>query len=293
MTVHGSKGLEFEAVHVPGLTVTSFPWNNRGQRCPPPLGMIEGAEALSVAEEAKQSQENEEQCLFFVALSRARTHLRIYLARLQSNGKNRKPSPFLSWLPSKLVIERADPPVLLLPAGAPRPVAIMVSLPTDFQVTDSRLTTYQKCPRRFFYTHVLGLGSARKATAFSRTHDCLYDLIHWLADARQTAEPTLAEAEAAFEKIWEARGPRDHAFASDYRRLASRLINTLIRGGAGRRFREAQPLAIDFPNGRVVVEPNEIAELPSGSVMLRRVHTGKKRSDEYDRLDYTLYQLAG
>jgi DNA helicase-2/ATP-dependent DNA helicase PcrA len=293
MTVHGSKGLEFEAVHVPGLTVSSFPWNNRGQRCPPPVGMIEGAEAMSVAEEAKQSQENEEQCLFFVALSRARTYLRLYLARLQSNGKNRKPSPFLSWLPSKLVIERADPPVLLLPAGAPRPAAIMVSLPTDFQVTDSRLTTYQKCPRRFFYTHVLGLGSARKATAFSRTHDCLYDLIRWLADARQTAEPTLAEAEAAFEKIWEARGPGDHAFASDYRRLASRLINTLIRAGAGRRFREAQPLAIDFPNGRVVVEPNEIAELPSGSVMLRRVHTGKKRSDEYDRLDYTLYQLAG
>ena len=25
MTVHGSKGLEFEAVHVPGLTVASFP----------------------------------------------------------------------------------------------------------------------------------------------------------------------------------------------------------------------------------------------------------------------------
>lgn len=293
MTVHGSKGLEFEAVHVPGLTVSSFPWNNRGQRCPPPLGMIEGAEALSVAEEAKQSQENEEQCLFFVALSRARTYLRLYLARFQANRKNRKPSPFLSWLPSKLVIELADAPTLPLPADAPRPAAIMVSLPPGFQVTDSRLTAYQKCPRRFFYTHVLGLGSARKATAFSRTHDCLYDLIRWLADTRRTAEPALEDAEAAFEKIWQARGPRDHAFAADYRRLATRLITALIRAGAGRRFREAQPLAIDFPNGRVVVEPNEIAELPNGSVMLRRVHTGYKRSDEYDRLDYTLYQLAG
>ena len=35
-------------------------------------------------------------------------------------------------------------------------------------------------------------------------------------------------------------------------------------------FRAAQPLAIDFPNGRVVVEPDEIAELPNGSVVLRR-----------------------
>ena len=30
MTVHGSKGLEFEAVHVPGLTVSSFPLSNHG-----------------------------------------------------------------------------------------------------------------------------------------------------------------------------------------------------------------------------------------------------------------------
>ena len=36
MTVHGSKGLEFEAVHVPGLTKQSFPSSYRGQRCPPP-----------------------------------------------------------------------------------------------------------------------------------------------------------------------------------------------------------------------------------------------------------------
>ena len=42
MTVHGSKGLEFEAVHLPGLTVASFPSSNRGPRCPPPSGMIEG-----------------------------------------------------------------------------------------------------------------------------------------------------------------------------------------------------------------------------------------------------------
>ena len=40
MTVHGSKGLELEAVHIPGLTVASFPSSYRGQRCPPPAGMM-------------------------------------------------------------------------------------------------------------------------------------------------------------------------------------------------------------------------------------------------------------
>jgi superfamily I DNA/RNA helicase len=293
MTVHGSKGLEFEAVHVPGLTVSSFPWNVRGQRCPPPAGMIEGAEALTVSEEARQAQENEEQCLFFVALSRARTHLRVYHARFQENGNKRSPSPFLAWIPKGRSVEIDNPATMPLPPGAPRLTPIQISLGCATQITDRRLSLYDKCPRRYFYTHMLGLGGARKATAFSRTHDCLYELIEWLADTRRTGSPTIADAEIAFEAMWQARGPKDHGYAADYRRLASRLIAALIRAGAGRRFRNTEPLAIDFPNGRVIVEPDEMAELPNGTVILRRVRTGQKRSDEYDRLDYTLYQLAG
>ncbi len=291
MTVHGSKGLEFEAVHVPGLTVASFPSSNRGQRCPPPNGVIDGAADVSPADEAKRAHEHEEECLFFVALSRARTHLRLYHARKQRNGNGRSPSPFLNWL-ATLAQDVTNPSVLPLPPGAPRPEPIAITWAADWSVTDSRLGAYEKCPRRFFYTHVLGLGGARKPTAFSRTHDCLYDLLRWLADARRSAEPSLGQAEAAFEAIWNVRGPADHAFADDYRKLASRLIAGLLKAGAGRRFREAQPLAIDFPNGRVLVEPNELAELADGTVVIRRVRTGYKRSDEYDRLEYTLYHLA-
>jgi len=290
MTVHGSKGLEFEAVHVPGLTAASFPSSNRGQRCPPPVGMIEGAEALTVSDEATLSHEHEEQCLFFVALSRARTHLRIYLARLQPNGNNRSPSAFLDWIHA---VEITRPKTFPLPQGALRPEAVTVAGGTDSQITDSSLNAYQKCPRRYFYTHVLGLGAARKSTAFLRTHNCLYDLIRWLGETRVTGEPTLAAAEAAFEAIWQDRGPLDHGFAPDYRRLASRLIAALVKSGAGRRFRDAEPIALDLPNGRVIVEPDEIAELPNGTVVLRRVRTGYKRTDEYDKLDYTLYHLAG
>ena len=292
MTVHGSKGLEFEAVHVPGLTVSSFPATNRGQRCPPPVGMIEGAEGLSVKEQGKRSHEDEEQCLFFVALSRARTYVRLHLARRQPNGNNRSASPFLAWLPPALIDEIRQPATLPLPPEAPRPTPVEVRRGSEWSITDSRLGAYEKCPRRFFYTHVLGLGAARKRTAFSQTHDCLYELIRWLSDARRSMEPTLAEAEAAFEAVWQARGPAEHAFCDDYRRLASRLVAALVGAGAGRRFREAEPLAVDLPNGRVLVEPNELAELPDGTVALRRVRTGYKRSDEYDRLEYALYQLA-
>ena len=292
MTIHGSKGLEFEAVHVPGLTVSSFPSSRRSQRCPPPVGMIEGDENLTVAAAAKQAHEHEEQCLFFVALSRAKTYLRLHLARKQPNGKNRNASPFLDWLPSDLVNEVAQPPILPQPAGASSPAPVEVAWSADWRLTDSHLTAYDKCPRRFFYTHVIGLGNARKTTAFSQTHDCIHGLLNWLADAHLTSNPTLAEAEAAFEAIWRKCGPADHAFAEDYRRLASRIVKALVRAGADRRFRAPEQIAIDFPNGRVIVEPDEIAELPNGTVALRHVRTGSKRSDEYDHLEYTLYHTA-
>lgn len=292
MTVHGGKGLEFEAVHVPGLTVSSFPSAYRGQRCPPPVGMIEGTEGLSVRDQGKQSHEHEEECLFFVALSRARTYLHLYLARKQSNGNSRSPSRFLEWLPSAFRDEIDQPATLPLPPEAPRSTPIEVRRGSEWSITDSRLRAYEKCPRRFFYTHMLGLGSARKRTAFSQTHDCLYELLRWLANTRRTKEPTLAEVEKRFEAIWQANGPVEHFFRDDYRRLASRLISALSHAGTERRFRETEPLAIALPNGRVLVEPNELAELPDGTTALRRIRTGSKRTDEYDRLEYALYQLA-
>ena len=292
MTVHGSKGLEFEAVHVPGLTKSSFPTMNRGSRCPPPVGLVHGAEDLSGKEERRRSHGQEEECLFFVALSRARSHLCLHLARRQSNGKNRTASPFLSWFTAELFDEDGQSPTLPLPPDARRPTSVVVTRGSEWSVTDSGLAGYEKCPRRFFYTHVLGLRGARKPTAFSRTHRCVYELMRWLTHARRESKPTAAEIEAAFEEIWHAYGPVRHAFCNDYRRLASRLVAGLIRAGAGQRFLKTKPLAFDLPHGRVVVEPDELAELPDGRVAVRRVRTGYKRVQEYDRLEYALYWLA-
>jgi DNA helicase-2/ATP-dependent DNA helicase PcrA len=293
MTVHGSKGLEFDAVHIPGLTKASFPSSYRGQRCPPPVGLIAGADGLSVSDEAKRSHTHEEECLFFVAMSRARTYLTFHHTQLSANGNKRNPSEFLGTITQYLIRQVDDPTVIPLPADAPRPMPIVVRRAPDWAMTDYRLELYQKCPRRFFYTHILGLRGARKATAFSRTHDCLYEVIRWLAETRVGANPSVADAEAIFETLWQERGPNDHAFAGDYRRLASRLVGVLVNSGAGRRFRKAEPLAIDLPNGRVMVEPNEMAELPNGTVVLRRIRTGHRTQNEYDGLEYTLYHLAG
>lgn len=292
MTVHGSKGLEFEAVHVPSLTKTSFPAAYRGQRCPPPVDMVEGVQGLSVAEEAKRSHAEEEECLFFVALSRARTHLRLTLARHFDSGRKRSASDFLERIPSPLLTSGASPKITAAPIVDSGATAI-VNYPADWRLTNAKLELYGKCPRRFFYTHVLGLGAAKRATAFSRTHDCLYRLISWLSDRRAEAATDQKEVESEFDRIWREHGPTDHGFAEDYRRLALRLIGALVQAGRDVKFRKAESLMLDLPNGRIVVEPNEIAERANGAVVLRRVRTGYRRQDEYDRLDYALYRLAG
>jgi hypothetical protein len=118
-------------------------------------------------------------------------------------------------------------------------------------------------------------------------------LVDWLVSARVAAKPTLADTQAEFERLWTAKGPTDDAYAEDYHRLATNLVAALVRLGEERKFRESEPLAIDLANGRVIVEPDEMAELADGTVVLRRVRTGHKRSTEYDRLEYTLYELAG
>jgi superfamily I DNA/RNA helicase/Zn-dependent peptidase ImmA (M78 family) len=290
MTIHGSKGLEFDAVHIPGLTVGGIPLSYRGQRCPPPVGLIE---ASGASEDAKTTHAAEEECLFFVALSRARTHLRLSLFRKQENGNNRNPSSFLTWLTAGTFKEIASPATLPKTISTPILTQVAVVRSSLSPLTDARLVSYDKCPRRYFYTHILGLGGARKATAYTRTHDCIFRAIDWLAAARAEAAPNLIELEAAFEEIWVNHGPTEHGLAVEYRGLASKLLKTLIDAGNGRRFRNANALAIDLANGRVLVEPSEIAELPDGTILVRRVRTGQKRSDEYDRLEYTLYQLAG
>jgi len=293
MTVHASKGLEFDAVHIPGLTKASFPTTNKGQKCPPPVGLIIGAGGSASADIAKHDHEQEEQCLFFVAVSRARNHLRLYYSRRQPNGNNRTRSPFVDWIAGPLIKEIAKPARLALPSGAPAPRNLEVAWPSSWTIEHRRLKAYDKCALRFFYTHILRIRSARTATPFSRAHDCLYNLIQWLANTRLIAPPSAEVFLAEVSRIWQEKGPIDHAYAEDYKQIVVDLGTTLLKAGEGLAFRKAEPLTVSFPSGIVVVEPDEIASLPDGQTMLRMVQTGHKRSDEYDRPEYTLYMLVG
>ena len=97
MTIHGSKGLEFPVTHIPGLNADTLPRTPPAPQCPPPDGMVEGGEG-SALEVFRSDAREEQECLFYVALSRARDRLFLYAPIQKSNGHARPISRFVDAL---------------------------------------------------------------------------------------------------------------------------------------------------------------------------------------------------
>lgn len=289
MTIHGSKGLEFPLVHLPDLIVTKMPLSHRPPRCPPPDGLIAGFEEISALDALKQGHEQEQECVFFVALSRARDQLHLSASSLLAGGNKRKPSPYLDRIAAHL--EPIPSPRAI--AGPP-PVSsdIPVTWAAPPSLTDHHLRQYESCPRRFFYSYVLSLGGRRSETAFGKMHDALQSVLDWLTTTYPAGSVEPATAEAELDTAWQQRGPVDHPFAGDYRRIAGELLAYLVTTRAAGPLVEPKPLTVMLGQSRVTVVPNHVVRRPDDSIVVRKVKTGRLTSDEFDGLDYTVLLLA-
>jgi superfamily I DNA/RNA helicase len=100
LTVHASKGLEFEAVFVSGLVDERFPIRPRGVRFVDP-GLLSAGSPTPRAQ-LDQSLLFEERRLFYVALTRAKTYL--FLTGVEESAEDSlKASTFLRELEDRLV----------------------------------------------------------------------------------------------------------------------------------------------------------------------------------------------
>jgi hypothetical protein len=280
LTIHGSKGLEFEAVHLPGMTRGRVPLQYRGIRCPPPDGMVEEANAMTGREYHRAIHAAEEECLYFVAASRARKHLRHY-------GLTERPSDFTSKISPPLEIKRGSPE-LPLPAGAANNWSVAVAPGTGVLNADE-LSRFDRCPRRFLYTYVLDLVGRQRETPFVRAHDCVY------ATIRAAKEHDKARDKAwlldQLDTVWKERGPRE-LYEDDYRRIAEQTVEHFHAACVGLDLQKVETLVIDLIHAKVEVNPDQIAKRPDGTMLLRRIRTGKAASEEEDEWIYTLYHEA-
>ena len=112
MTIHQSKGLEFDAVWVLGLVHFNFPGRDRA-RTDIPDALL--PEALPRGKDAHVAEQRR---LAYVAMTRARRHLYLSTDRAGDNGMGQRPSAFLEASRAAL----GDPPYLEVGAAPDRAV---------------------------------------------------------------------------------------------------------------------------------------------------------------------------
>ncbi len=289
MTIHGSKGLEFPIVHLPDLIVTKMPRPNRPPRCPPPDGIIDGTEGISSLQALQQGHEQEQECVFFVALSRARDQLHLSASSQQANGNRRNRSSFLDCLAPHLT-------EITAPRAIDGPVAHHANVPVTWRtapcLTDQQLALYDRCPRRFFYTHVMKLGGRRSETPFTQMHDALQSVLDWIATEHPASHPAQHVVEAQLNAAWQSNGPADHPFVADYRRIAGELVSYLLASRQSHDLVAPKPLTLTVGDSQITVIPNHVVRKSDGSIAVRKVKTGRPTSDEFTGLDYTVMLLA-
>ena len=170
MTVHKSKGLEFE--HVFLIKVLSGRWDNSFSRnnIKLPLGIIK----TDIASVMLDKDIEEDRRLFYVALTRAKNQIYISYSKFNESGKELLPSVFINEIDQKLIQKinsnldtEAESLINFFHPKTPK----IISLNLDFYLKDylanqyrfniTHLNSYLKCPLCFFFKTILRLPSPK------------------------------------------------------------------------------------------------------------------------------------
>ena len=287
MTMHGSKGLEFRAVHIPGLTNASLPRSPNAlvsDMIVPPDGLIDGAVGKAI-DAIKEALSEEQECLFFVALSRARDRIVLYSPTKKSNNASNPRSPFIDRLGTRITLSQVKP-TKVLPAN-PEDLPVPLTIDGPFAFTDHQLALFERCPRRFLYTHVLHVGGRRTETAFMQLHVAVQKVL----DGVGGKETSLVELEAALNAVWDEHGPSDDGYSDEYKQIAVGLLSFFAGTAVGAEFQPLPRLRLAVPGGEIVIRPSQHLSV-GGKVTMRRVDTGHKGSKDHESLATAAFLIA-
>lgn len=283
LSVHASKGLEFDSVFIPYLGKGFFPARKQGKHCPPPdkmlpPNMVEG------------SHEEEEECLFFVALSRARDY--ICLSRAARYGeKESNPSDLLEPIKTCLPRNYGGSPTWMF-AQLVAASQIHQPLSADNPVFEvQHLDIYIKCPRKYYYESILGLRGKSEATAYLRFHRCVYGVVRWIGEERTAGNAVDASvATAKLAEVWAKDGPCNHAYELFYRETADNMVALAANRTA--KVGTYPTWEVQLKSGRVQVKPDLLEAETENDPTVIRFRTGKPSSSEADKDIYAIYQTA-
>ncbi len=286
LTVHAAKGLEFSVVYIPFLGRGYFPASRQWNPCPSPDGMLVGG---------SDEHDEEEECLFFVALSRARDVL--CLSRARRYGRNSNPSELLAVIadylphpPDGAVTWRNDQ------TNSDEPIHLGL-MSSDNEFLLNKLEVYMRCPRQYFYEVILGLGGRSHDAPYVLFHRSVYSVLRWLEEQKEDgAEIHEDSAVARLVEVWAKQGPIGHPYESIYWREAEEMVKRAVSRDV-----HYPSVSVDLDwevaltQGGIRFRPDRVISAQEGSepvLLVQRWRTGRPSKSELDKDIYALYKKA-
>ncbi len=222
MTIHQSKGLEFDAVFVPSVVEGRLPQSSRSPRFELPPAVLEplvrGREDV-IAEERR---------LLYVAMTRARRCLYLTRATRYEGGRRWRESRFLDEIRERGTQVVRETRV----EGVPRaPADVAVSGHTgDVQLSYSAISAYQDCPRQYWYRHVERLPVVQSAEAVHGV--ILHEVLRQAGELRRQGLSVSAQRlKSIHDEVWKATSFPDPRRAPAFKRNGAAELEAFRAGG--------------------------------------------------------------
>jgi len=306
MTVHASKGLEFDQVFVVNVVDKRFPTTGMGDKIPLPDQLVK--EKLPDGDYHLQ----EERRLFYVAMTRAKSGL--YLTRAKDYGgqKGKKGSRFFAEadITDCLEMDTVESNQMerdLAILGKPIAVKQSILLPDKFSF--SQLEAFNNCPWQYRFSYILKIPVEEKPVMiFGRLmHNCMREYYSVCLPAAmqenlfgqpQAIDFRWPRLQKIYENHWSDYGYDDREQADKYKNAGIKMLKKIAISAVS----EPEP-KIMFLEKSFVVKINDymirgvidrMDILPDGTVEIIDYKTGTPK----DKLDFALkkqlllYQVA-
>jgi ATP-dependent DNA helicase UvrD/PcrA len=222
MTIHQSKGLEFDAVFVPSLVDGRLPQWGRSPRFELPPAVLEPLVR------GREDVLAEERRLLYVAMTRARRLLFLTHATHYDGGRRWRPSRFLEEVRAagaNVVVERE-----FEAAVSTEPVEHAPEQLGTVQLSYSAIAAYDECPRQYWYRHIQQLPVVQSAEAVHGV--IIHEVLRRAGELRREGNSvTAAQLRAIHSEVWRKTPFPDSRRAPAFKRNGAAEVEAFRAGG--------------------------------------------------------------
>ena len=303
LTVHSSKGLEFDFVFLPSLVAQRFPSSGKKDPIEIPNELIK--EELPTEELTA----HEERRLFYVACTRARKRLMISYSDAYEGAKKWKISPFLNEIYNNSLFDIYDHTNQMTSIDIVKPTTKQIESEHDQKIkylpkfkvptlSYSQIDTFKNCPLKYKFRYIFNLPSpSGQAASFgSSMHNTIKEFYDVLKNGGEPSEELIVEL---FNKNWIKKGYDTQALEKARKSEGLKMIKQFYEHEKIENFRQPdsmeRPFRLRINNYLFVGRIDRINKLDDGTYEVVDYKTGKSKRENNDvnkDLQLSLYAAA-